>query len=142
MLPGAKMAHETALAPSGAAIAATVSLFACACGTHGLILWESPNDAGLPPNDASFSVPDAGMLDAGAKADSGPRPIIVLSDAGQTQTNVHGGPYGKAFSESCAANQVIIGYEGQTWVYPDAGLTYVSALRGLCGTVSVGGPAS
>jgi hypothetical protein len=130
MLSPTKTAQETAGTLFPAALAAVVALSPLGCSTNGRILWESATDAGL-------AVPEGGLdLDAAISA------VVVLS--GQTATGWHGGDGGVPYTDTCPASQVVIGYEGATFVDVDGGIKtpVVSIIQGVCGTLSVSGPAS
>jgi hypothetical protein len=95
----------------GAGLGLVASGAACGLQTKGPILWEGPSDGGL--SDSSVEV----------VLINGPSTVRV------------GGEGGNAYTDTCPAGQVVIGYRGDV-LAPDSGLiVVVGRIQTLCGAI-------
>ena len=95
---------------------------------------EGSRDASTGPADARLDVADTNANDVGADA-SRPRGITFVGmplPSGQRAPTTSG----SAFSQTCAANEVVIGYTG-TLDGPDAAVPVLRTFRAVCGRLSV-----
>ncbi len=106
-----------------------------ACGTRGLVLGE------LPAPDAALSTPDAALSAPAPIEDAG----VACSDcalgialSGVDLTAQQGGTTGTAYTDTCPANEAIIGFQGFV-TSPAVGLTLVGGIEAISGVLALDG---
>jgi hypothetical protein len=131
MTPGRRCRPRARRAAGRAVLAGVVAAAGglAACGeTRGVILGDAPIANGA---DGALAA-----ADAGPPCSSCSFPVAV---SGASPTAQQGGDGGTAYTDTCPANQVVIGFQGFLTL-PSAGLTLIEGLQAVCGQLSAQGP--